>query len=128
MLARVTIFAPTVTSADSVHYKCCLFQDLYASPITTRVIKSKTMRWAGRVARMEDKRGDTGVWWENLMEGSHLKDVGLNERIILKWIFEKRSEGTDWIDLAQDANRWRALVNTVMNLRVLLNAENFLSS
>jgi hypothetical protein len=33
---------------------------------------------------MEDKRGDTGVWWENLMEGGHLKDVDLNERIILK--------------------------------------------
>jgi hypothetical protein len=36
-------------------------------------------------------------------------------------------DGVDWIDLAQDRDQWRALVNTVMNLRVPKNAENFLS-
>jgi hypothetical protein len=36
--------------------------------------------------------------------------------------------GVDWIELDQDRNRWRALVNTVMNLRVSLNAGNFLTS
>jgi hypothetical protein len=36
-------------------------------------------------------------------------------------------DGMDWIDLAQDRDQWRALVNTAMNLRVPYNAENFLS-
>jgi len=39
-------------------------------------------------------------------------------RIILRWIFRKWDRGMDWIDLAQDRGRWRALVNVVMNIRV----------
>jgi hypothetical protein len=37
-------------------------------------------------------------------------------------------DGMDWIVLAQDREQWRALVNTVMNIRVLYNVGNFLSS
>jgi hypothetical protein len=37
-------------------------------------------------------------------------------------------DGMDWIDLAQNRDQWRALVNTIMNLRVPKNAEKFLSS
>ena len=61
----------------------------------------------------------TGFWWRNLNEGDHLKDPGVNERIILKWIFKKEDGAVGWIDLAYDRDRWRALVNAVMNFRVI---------
>jgi ribosomal protein S4E len=48
-----------------------------------------------------------------------LGDRNIDGRIILKWIFRKWEVGVmDWIELAKDRDRWRALVNTVMNLRV----------
>jgi hypothetical protein len=43
------------------------------------------------------------------------------------YLREKGWDGMDWIDLAQDRNQWRALVNTVMNLRVPQNGGKFLS-
>ena len=45
---------------------------------------------------------------------------------MLKWISKKWDGLMDWIDLAQDRERWRAVVNAVMNLRAPLNAGNFL--
>jgi hypothetical protein len=47
-----------------------------------------------------------------------LQDPGVDGRIILKWIVEKWDGDMDWINLAQDRDRWLALLNTVMNLRV----------
>jgi hypothetical protein len=47
-----------------------------------------------------------------------LGDPGVDGRIILKWIFKKWEGDVDWIELAEVRDRWRALVNAVMNLRV----------
>jgi hypothetical protein len=47
-----------------------------------------------------------------------LEDPGVDGRIILKWVLERLDEGMDWINLVQDRDRWRAVVNAVMNLRV----------
>jgi hypothetical protein len=91
---------------------------LYSSPNIIRVIKSRRMRWAGHVARMGEKRGAYKIlmgrpegrrplgrprrrWEDNIKVG--IQEVG--------W-------GMDWIELALDTNRWRALVKAVINLRV----------
>jgi len=48
-----------------------------------------------------------------------LGDPGIDGRIILRWIFQEVGcEGMDWIKLAQDGDRWRALMNALMNLWV----------
>jgi hypothetical protein len=57
----------------------------------------------------------TGFWWGTLKERDHLKDPG-DGRIILKWIFRNWDGGVDWIDVAENRDRWRAFVNAVMNL------------
>ena len=60
----------------------------------------------------------TGLWWENLTERNHLADLGLDGRVILKWIFKNWNGSMDWIDLVQDRDRWRSVVKVAMNLRV----------
>jgi len=59
---------------------------------------------------------------------SHSEDPGVEGGTILRRIFRKWDGGMDWIELAQDSDMWRALVNAVMNLRVPQNARNFLTS
>jgi hypothetical protein len=59
---------------------------------------------------------NTRFWWANLREGGHLDDPGIDGRITLKWTFETWDGVIDWIDLAQDKDRCRAVVNAVMNL------------
>jgi hypothetical protein len=67
-------------------------------------------------------------WWGNLREKDLLKDLGLDGRIILQLIFKKCYGSVDWFDVAQGRDKWRAVVFSVMNLKVPLFAENFLTS
>jgi len=57
-------------------------------------------------------------WWGNLRERDHLEDLGVEGSIIIKMdLQEVGCGGMDWIELAQDRDSWRELVNAVMNLR-----------
>jgi hypothetical protein len=57
-----------------------------------------------------------GFWWGNPRKRHNLEDLGVDGRILLKWIFKRWDGSMVWIDMAQDRGRWRALVNTLMNL------------
>ena len=93
--------------------------DLYSLSNILRVVKSGRMRWAGHVVRMGEGRGVHRVlvgkpegnrplgrprcrWEDNIK--MDLQEVG--------------GSCGDWMELAQDRDRWRAFVGTVMNLRV----------
>jgi hypothetical protein len=93
-------------------------RNLYSSPDIIRQIKSSRMRWAGHVADMGEGRKCTGFWWESPKEKDHLKHQGIDGRMGSKWTLG-RLAGVEWIHLAQDRDRWRAVVNAMMNLRVL---------
>jgi hypothetical protein len=71
------------------------------------------------------KRCAYRFWWRRLRKIHNLEDPGLDRRILLKRIFKKWNRGMDWIDWDQDRDRWLALANVVMILRVPSNAENF---
>jgi hypothetical protein len=92
---------------------------LYSSTNIVRVIKSRRLRWAGHVARMEEGRGVCRVF-VGTPEGK--RPLGRPRR---RWednikldLREIRIDGANWIWLAQDTVQWWAFVNTVMNLRV----------
>jgi hypothetical protein len=75
--------------------------DLYFSPDIARVIKLRRMSWTWNVASMGIGEAYTGFCWGNLKERDHLKDQGLDGRIILRWIFRKRDvrtwTGSSWL-------------------------------
>ena len=60
----------------------------------------------------------TGFWWGNRRERDHWGDPDIDGRIALRWTCRKRGGCGDWIELAEDRDRWRLLVCTVKNFRV----------
>jgi hypothetical protein len=92
--------------------------DMYCSQNIIRVIKSRRKRWVGHVARMGRGEEYTGIWWETLKKRNHLEDPDVGRRTLLKCIFKCWNEGMNWIDLAPNRDKLRALVTAVMNLRV----------
>ena len=103
--------------------------DLYSLPNIVRVVKSRKMRRTGHMARMGEGRGVHRVL-VGKPEGK--RPLGRPRRRWednIKLDLQEVEEGCgDWMELAQDRDRWRALVSTVMNLRVPKNAGNFLTS
>jgi hypothetical protein len=92
---------------------------LYSSPSIIRIFKSRRIRWAGLVARMGEKTNAYRLLVGKL-EGK--RPLGRPRR---RWVDNVRMHlgevgwgGVNWIGLAKDRNRWRALVNSVLNIRV----------
>jgi hypothetical protein len=93
--------------------------DLYSLPSIIRIMKSRRMRWAGHVAQMWEKRNAYRLL-VGKPEGR--RPLGRPRRT---WLDNIRMDlvvvgwgNVDWIGLAQDRDRWRAVVNSVLNLRV----------
>jgi hypothetical protein len=93
--------------------------NLYTSPIIIRIIKSRRMRWAGHLARMGEKRN---VYRLLVGKPEGKRPLGRPRH---RWMYNIKMDlleigvnVVDWIGLAQDKYRRRALVNSVMNLWV----------
>jgi hypothetical protein len=92
---------------------------LYSSLSIIRVIKARRMRWAGHLARMGEVKGAYNIL---VRKPEGRRSLGRPRR---RWednikmdLMEIGFGDVDWIHVAQDRDRWRVLVNTVLNLRV----------
>ena len=85
-------------------------QDLYSSPSTVRVIKSRRMTWAGHVVCIWERRG---VYRVLVGKPERKRTLGRPRR---RWEDNIKKDRQEMV-LAQDRDRWQALVIAVMNLR-----------
>ena len=93
--------------------------NLYSLPNIVRVVKSRRMRWAGHVARMGEGRGVHRVLVGKPEGKRPLGRPRCRWEDSIKMDLQEVGGGcVDWMELAQDRDRWWALVSTVMNLRV----------
>jgi hypothetical protein len=93
--------------------------DLYSLPNIVRVVKSRRLRWAGHVARMGK---DRSVYRVLVGKPEGKRPLGRPRRRWednIKMDLQEIGVGCgDWMELAQDRDRWRAHVSTVKKLRV----------
>jgi hypothetical protein len=82
------------------------------------MIKSRRIRWAGHVARVGEKNAYRILVGKSEGKRPLRRPKRRREDNIKTDLKEIGWVGMDWIDLTQDRDRWRALVNTVTNLRV----------
>jgi hypothetical protein len=92
---------------------------LYSSPSIIREIKARRMRWEGHVVRMGEVRGAYNILVGRLEGRRTLARPRRRWEDNIKMDLGETGFGdVDWIHLVQDRDRWRALVNMVMSLRV----------
>jgi hypothetical protein len=96
----------------------CIIMSFMACTLRTEIIRmfKSRMKYTGHVAPMA--RTHSGFWWESRKETDQV-------RLSRRWVDNIKMDlretgwgGMGWIDLTQDRDQWRALVNTVMNVRV----------
>jgi len=93
-------------------------RDLYSLPNIVRVVKSRRMRWVGHLARMGEERGVHRVLVGKPEGKRTLGRPRHRWEDNIKMDLQEVGRGGYWMELAQDRDRWQALVNMVMNFRV----------
>jgi hypothetical protein len=103
--------------------------NVYTLSDSIRTMKSRSMRLVERVERIGNMRNAQKHWFDSLKERDQLEALRIGVRIVLKKnIREIYFCCVDWINLAQDRERWQTSLNTVKYLRIPQTAQNFFTS